>query len=517
MKTLVCIYCEGNDTKLAVVAKDKKQYRLLRATDFDLVAARQTTVEAFSAISLDGMSGDISLGDLGAGEPAGSPAASGEGLLNSSLAGLNLNNCEFIPAITEPAVHYHLFEGSKDSRDKNPSKLVQAMIEEIQKSKNISVSKNSLGYKELAGGQYISVFADGEIHCIANINNLARTHGRRFYRIPSVKCADLSLAYYVAQKKKFFPDDYSLVVYIGKEYSKLIFLQGKELKHIGATLDIGTVNLHTYDVYFSKILLEMENGGIPRIDNVVICGEDESENLVLSFYGTFPEANISKLDFTDLDTSQLDETLRDKVSSFSVPIAAAIEYFDETDKKYKGINLLPQYVREDQKTFQFAWYSLLILPLIFLLTFYFTRTALVQNKEINRLDKSINELTLVQQRNQKIIDEINHQQGRIDNFGATQTILDEASKGAEIWSNVQRKMADFIMARKGMWITSMQSDAASQLTVNGYSVTRGVVTAFSDYNDAVLKNILYEPLREKNAYKFSLNFDMIPKNTGKTK
>ncbi|MCU7493405.1 MAG: hypothetical protein HF312_19340 [Ignavibacteria bacterium] len=515
MKTLVCIYCEGNDTKLAVVAKDKKHYRLLRAADFDLVNARQASVEAFSAISLDGMSGDISLGDLSA-EPAAAPVSTGEGMLNSALAGLNLNNCDFIPAITEPAVHYHVFEGSKESKDKNSSKLIQAMIEEIQKSKNITVDKNSLGYKELAGGQYLSVFADGEIHCIANINALARANSRKFYRIPSVKSADLSLAYYVAHKKKFFPDDYSLVVYIGKEYSKLIFLQGKELKHIGATLDIGTVNLHTYDVYFSKILLEMENGGIPRIDNVVICGEDESENLVLSFYGTFPEANVSKIDFTDLDLTALDDDLKEKVSSFSVPIAVAYEYFCELENKYKGINLLPQYVKEDQKMFQFAWYSLLILPLIFFLTFFFTKTALTNNKEINRLDKSINELTLVQQRNQKILDNINYQQGKINNFGSTQAILDSASKGAEVWGTVSRKMADFIMARKGMWVTAVQSDNAGQITVNGYALTRGVVTAFSDYNEAVLKSMVYEPLREKNAYKFIMNFDML-QNTGNTK
>ncbi|MGE5430793.1 MAG: PilN domain-containing protein [Syntrophomonadaceae bacterium] len=515
MKTLVCIYCEGSDTKLAVVAKDKKQLKLLRAADFNHVSARQSSVEAFSAISLDGMQGDISLGDLG-GESSGTPVTSGEGLLNSALSGMNLNNCEFVPAITEPAVHYHVFEGSKDLKDKNPSKLVQAMIEEIQKSKNITVAKNNLGYEELAGGQYLSVFADGEIHCLANINALARVHGRKFYRIPSVKCADLSLAYYAAQKKKFFPDDYSLVVYIGKEYSKLIFLQGKELKHIGATLDIGTANLHTYDVYFSKILLEMENGGIPRIDNVVICGEDESENLVLSFYGTFPEANVSKLDFADLDTSLISEDLRENVSSFSVPIAVAFEYFAELDKKHKGINLLPRYIREDQKTFQFAWYSLFILPLIFLVTFFFTKTALVNNKEINRLDKSINELTLVQQRNQKILDEINHQQGRITNFGATQAILDSASKGAEVWGTTSKKMADFIMARKGMWVTEIKSDAGNQVSVNGYSLTRGVVTAFSDYNEALLKSMVYEPLREKTAYKFIMNFNML-KNTGKTK
>ncbi len=131
--------------------------------------------------------------------------------------------------------------------------------------------------------------------------------------------------------KNSFPDDNSLIVYIGKEYSKLIFLQGRKLKHIGSTLDIGTLNLHTYDVYFSKILLEMENGGISSLDNIIVCGEDDSENLILSFYGTFPEANVSRLEFDDLDLSVLDDKTKEIFSSYSVPIAVANDYFDDID------------------------------------------------------------------------------------------------------------------------------------------------------------------------------------------
>ena len=48
----------------------------------------------------------------------------------------------------------------------------------------------------------------------------------------------------------------------------------------------------------------MENGGIPRLDNVILCGEDNSENLVLSFYGTFPEANVTDLKFDGLDLTE---------------------------------------------------------------------------------------------------------------------------------------------------------------------------------------------------------------------
>jgi hypothetical protein len=106
----------------------------------------------------------------------------------------------------------------------------------------------------------------------------------------------------------------------------------------------------------------MENGGISQLDNIVVCGEDDSENLILSFYGTFPEANVSRMEFDEFDTAALDEDSREKISSFSVPFAVATEYFDELAGECKGINLLPKYVKDEQKPFQFAWHGYAVLP-----------------------------------------------------------------------------------------------------------------------------------------------------------
>ncbi len=86
----------------------------------------------------------------------------------------------------------------------------------------------------------------------------------------------------------------------------------------------------------------MENGGISSLDNIIVCGEDDSENLILSFYGTFPEANVSRLEFDDLDLSSLGGDTKESFSAFSIPIAVANEYFEEIAEEYKGINLLTQ-------------------------------------------------------------------------------------------------------------------------------------------------------------------------------
>ena len=438
MKTIACIYCEGNDTKLAVVSHDKNGGRLkiINTASVDVVS-NKTDLQPTSGFNLEGdglqLEGVESKATALPDSDIDAPSISAIG---AALKGVNINKLEFIPALTEPAIYYHTYDGRKDLKG---NKLLDEIITDIQQTKGINVEKEGLDYIELSDGSLLSAFIDGPVACVNLTDNIAGYFGKKFFRVPTIKSADVALAYYVAKRKKFFPDDQSLIVYIGKEYSKLIFLQGRNLKHIGTTLDIGTTNLHTYDVYFSKILLEMENGGISSLDNIIVCGEDDSENLILSFYGTFPEANVSRLEFDDVDISEIPEDDKAKFSSYSVPIAIATEYFDEIAKEHKGINLLPKYISEEQKFFQFSWHSFAVLPFLFAVAFFFTLKVLQNNRELSNLDADIKQKNLIIRQNQETLGKISELEGKISSFGQTQAILDSAaSRGRSLERSIEK-------------------------------------------------------------------------------
>lgn len=508
MKPLVCIYCEGNDTKLAVVGKEKNndKVKVIRTASIS-ISPNAVDIEAeATGLHLD----DDSLQFEGIeGEPtAVSPKIdnSAVGEIRKALDGLNLVNYSFIPVLTEPSIYYHLYEGSRSAKTQ---KLKEAIIDEILETKNVSVDKEGIDFTELSDKSLLSVFIVGEVACINLINEVAHQNSKRFYKIPTVKSSDISLSYYIAKKKKFFPDDHSLIVYIGREYSKLIFLQGRKLKHIGTTLDIGTANLHTYDVYFSKILLEMENGGIPSLDNIIVCGEDDSENIILSFYGTFPEANVSRLEFDDLDLTEIDQETRDKFSSFSIPISVAIDYYDEQTQEHKGVNLLPKSVREEQKFFQFSWHSYALMPLLFLVAFWVTQKALTNTSEMNKLDTQITEKTILMKQNEKTLSEIQELEGKISGFDQTQAILDSATLGTGVWNQVLQDIASFTSKKKSIWLTSLTRSNQETVLVEGYSLSRSALTDFAySVESATLNSMYYEALRDRSAYKFNITFNI---------
>lgn len=508
MKPLVCIYCEGNDTKLAVVGKGKNndKVKVIRTAAISVSASAVDIEAEATGLHLD----DDSLQFEGIeGEPAPiHPKVdnSAVGEIRKALAGLDLTNYSFIPVLTEPSIYYHLYEGSRSAKT---HKLKEAIIDEILETKNVSVDKEGIDFTELSDKSLLSVFIVGEVACINLINEVAHQNNKRFYKIPTVKSSDISLSYYIAKKKKFFPDDHSLIVYIGREYSKLIFLQGRKLKHIGTTLDIGTANLHTYDVYFSKILLEMENGGIPSLDNIIVCGEDDSENIILSFYGTFPEANVSRLEFDDLDLEDIDQETRDKFSTFSIPISVAIDYYDEQSQVHQGINLLPKSVREEQKFFQFSWHSYALLPILFLVAFWVTQKALSNTSEISKLDTQITEKTILMKQNQQTLAEIADLEGKISGFDQTQSILDSASLGTGVWNQVLQDIASFTSKKKSIWLTSLTRSDQQTILAEGYSLSRNALTDFAySVESATLNSMFYEALRDRSAYKFNLTFNI---------
>ncbi|MDH3267310.1 MAG: hypothetical protein OEM46_00505 [Ignavibacteria bacterium] len=506
MKPLISIYCESNDIKVAVISKDS-------ATGKPAVLKTASISHSKSSTNLDSPGGGFSVEEEsleleGMDESISSKGdldLSGMTELSATLSGFNLSKHLFLPALTEPNIYYHLYEGE---RHQNPAKLKQAIINDILDSKNILVDKSGIDYVELSDKALLAVFVTENIPCASMINSLARQKGKRSYNIPTIKSSDLSLAYYVAKRKKFFPDDHSLIVYIGKEYSKLIFLQGRRIKHIGTTLDIGTQNLHTYDVYFSKILLEMENGGISSLDNIIVCGEDDSENIILSFYGTFPEANVSRLEFDDLDLSALDDEAKEKFSTFSIPVAIAVDYFDELNKEHHGIHILPKYIKEEQKIFQFSWHGYALLPLLFVAAFFITQKTLNNNKAMAELDKEIEAKTILMRQNQEVLVKIANLEGKISSFGQTQAILDSAAAGTEVWNNLLKQVSGFCQSNNNMWISKLGNEG-NLVTAEGYSLTRSTLTDFAySFNNAVLQSMLYEELRERSAYRFNLNFNI---------
>lgn len=510
MKPIVCVSSDGQDTKIVILSKEKEGIKINKVFSMTLAGG-----ESFnnpmdndsSGNSLKGFETDFSIENM---DDYGSDLATVDkndvSYAASYFGDEDLKKAEFIPVVTDPVVSHHNFVGHVNN---NKKKNIDAIIKDILKNKNITVQPDSIDYIQLNKETLHSVFIKEDNTTVNFINAWANHNGKKFYKISTIKNSETALANYVSKSNEFHEEDFTLIINTGQDASKLIFLKGQELFHVGSSLDIGTKDIHTYDVYFSKILLEMENGGVPRLDNVILCGEDNSENLVLSFYGTFPEANVTELKFDDLNLTSLSDDQKENLSAFAFPIAAGLEYFEEKENKYQGINFLPKYIAENQKFIQFGWHSLIVLPLLFAATFFFTFQILENNKLLSEQQREINRLKQLKAQNELIIQEMDGYISKIDNFDNTQAILDSATAGTEVWSKMLTKVSDFMERRRNFWVSNLETNLDKVVSLKGYALSRNVLTEFVEKSDAALLNtVIYEPLRDTKTYSYTLNFNL---------
>ncbi|HPN38400.1 MAG TPA: hypothetical protein PL041_08345 [Melioribacteraceae bacterium] len=517
MKAVICIFTEGNETKAAALTYENGKIKILKVASSDNPIYAQNPevknededkvkiVDEMPAsdtddISLEGIDSDIST------EEVNTDNANNVEVIAQSLKEFKLKNFEFIAVSVDPAMGYYVYDKPLLPKDKN---FKSQIIDELLNVKGVSLSEDLFDHVTFTDKHNYIAYLEAEVPSISFINKLANKNRKRYYKISAIKSGEIALVNLVQKTAKFFPEDYSLIIYTGKEYSRLLFLEGQNLVHIGATLDIGTKNLHTYDVYFSKILLEMENGNIPRLDNVILCGDDSSENLLLSFYGTFPEANVINLNLDLFDSSLLNNDAIENLSSFSMVLAAGYEYFEEWEKRLKGISILPKKIKENQKFFQFSWHSYAMLPLLFAATFYFTVKILTNYRTIADLNIEISRLEQMERENENILSQIVPIEQRIAEFDKTTALLDSAMSGTEIWNNELFNISQFIERKRNFWFNKFEGKSANSIVVNGITLSRLSVTKFVEQNSsAVLQNMIHEPIRDKAAYTFIINYSI---------
>lgn len=487
MNRIACIYFEGNESKVALFSKEENKLRLIKAQTID-------TSLAFAEKKAAGKSNGNKSKEVITYEFVNEDLTSFNRTylqkLNEFFLGEDLTKCKFIPILTEPAIYFQKINDEKDLANLNIN--------------NNGRIETTIDFVSLYDNTKLAVYPSGQSNYLQAIDSLARMNNKKFFKIPTVKSAEISLSSYIVRKRKFTGDETSLILYIGKEYSKIIFLKGDKLFHIGSTLSVGKNSFNAHNVIVSKILLEMEHGALSNIDNIILCGEDDSDDLVSIISEAYPRAKVSKQGIESVEIVNVDSFSSE--SSFIIPAAVAEEYFSELEKKISGINLLPNYIKEEQKLFLLGWQGYLAVLLIILSAVFFIYKSVSNSNELIDKDSEISKIQLIQAQNQATVNKIKSYESKIQNVDQTKAILDQLSSGTGILSDQLKKLSNFTNYKRNIWMSSINLDLNKNLKLGGFTFSRPVVKELSDtYNGSILQNIMYEPLRETRAFKFTID------------
>lgn len=503
-KTVLGIFVDGLEVKLAHVALKNKRITLHDVKTVNLVKRleeRTTAVEG-------GMGESIDLVDtIETGEIKDEFAEAGGGQSNSEviiglLSEYPTNAYRLVYSISEPSVYYQQFE---DNFGLAGTKLKRRLIDELSATRTVRPTMDSLAYVEAAEGQVLAMIREDGLSLLDLIESVKDFLGKRVPRVEFIETSDISLMNMVRNNYELGESEISIIVYVGSEFSRLIFMKGEHFFHFAPVISEGRLTPNIENTIYSRILLEQDSAGILRIDRIFLAGEAHKIELKQFLSPQFAEAPIEYLTSPMLDVSEFQDTPEAIVSEYAIPIASAMRALEPKNPRYYHIDLLPTSFREGQKIFKLAWHGYVALALIFLTTFYFTSRYAEQNEEVRKsraeLQKKQEQLA-ENQRLQTIIDSLSTQTAQ---FESALAVYDSLVPNYNRWSKVFTHLTNSVELVNSTWVKDLvvKSDSAIELT--GYSLYRQRIPRITNmFADATLQSVEVENIRGKEVYKFIL-------------
>lgn len=502
-KTVLGIFVDGLDVKLAHLSVKGK-----RVTVHDLQSGALVT-------KLDERkSGEISTGFAEAADaftltPTGTPEPAGESQSednNAVLLGLlsqyPSKKYSLTYSIAEPAIYYHVLESDFGLKGK---KLKERILAELRNIRSFQPAEDAVDAIKTDEGNLLCIVREDGLSLINSLENIKGFIGNRLPRIPSIDSADVSLLNMVRLNYDLQPQDVSVIIYVGAEFTRLIFLRGNQFYQFAPILGEGYDSPNLQNTVYSRLLLEQDNLAIPRIARIILAGQCKRIGFKEFLQQQLPDQEIDYLLAPQLDTSPLPADQQESISEFAVPIGAAWRVLAAPDPKIYEVNLLPAAVREGQRVFKLAWHGVLLLGLLFLATLFFTFQIGDKNKEIAAQEEvlKIKEGQIAE--NTTLTNSIEALQNELSRYESSLALYDSLVPGAERWSKVLTQFSHGVEDLNSIWLTDFTSSDKGTMTLNGFAVYRIRIPRMATlFENSVLKEVNVQAIREKTVYRYAI-------------
>ena len=398
-------------------------------------------------------------------------------------------------ALEEPSIYYHVFETDFGLEGK---KLKTKIVGELQNVRATAPPIDSVDTFFSAEKNLVSVIREDGLVVLRSLEAIKPFMGNRLPRISLIESADLALMNLARANFGFAPDDFSAIVYVGVEFTRIIFMKGSEFLHFAPVIGEGHDAPNIQNTVYSRLLLEQDNIGIPRLNKILLAGECHHIAFDEFLHEQLSDVEIQYLNTPYLDTSVLAPEVQEQIPEFAIPIATAWKILDDIHPAFYPINLLPGSVREGQKVFKLAWHGYLLVGLIFLGTFFFTSRFTNLRTEVAKKENTLVQLERRVEENQRLQTAIADLNEQIRRYNVALAKYDSLVPGADRWSRALSRLTKGVEDVNSIWVTNLQSMAGDAMELKGYALMRDRIPRISaQFDNSTLSKVEETKIREK--------------------
>ncbi len=416
-------------------------------------------------------------------------------------------------SLSEPAVTYQEFESDFGLKG---GKLKKRLIEELAATRATTPMLDAFDVIVGQNGGILTVIREDGLNLYDLVTELRTFLGGRLPNLKVIDSADVAMMNAVRTSYEVGEEEVTVVVYVGHDFSRIIFMRGKEYMHFAPIISEGHESPNIENTLYSRILLEQDNIALTRMDRILLAGEAHKINLLDALAPQFGSSQIEYLKIAGVEAGDVDpENFAASLSEYVIPLMTAWKALDTKHKSFYQTNIIPNAILEGQKVFKLAWHGWLAALGIIGAIVYFYTGALEQNASIIR---ARDELASKQIRLADLEDfktRSMNLQGDINRYINATTTYDSVAPGGDRWSRILHYLATSVEDLNSMWIYRIQPDntVRTHIVISGRSIYRTRIPRIASiFERATLREVRTRTVRDKIVYEFDIVVEKVDKN-----
>jgi hypothetical protein len=411
-------------------------------------------------------------------------------------------------SLAEPSIYYHVVDHDFGLKG---LKLKNRVLEELRNLRAFQPAADAVDTIRTEDGGLLCIVREDGMSLFNALEGIKSFLGGRLPLIAGIDSADISLMNTVRRNYELEDEEVTVIVYVGVEFTRLIFMRGDHFYQFAPILGEGYDSPNLPNTIYSRLLLEQDNLGLPRINRIVLAGESHRIALKEFLLQQLPDQDVDYLLMPEIDTSALSPEQQAEVSAFAVPIGAAWRFLDQHNPAFYRINLLPDSIRESQRVFKLAWHGYMLLTLLFLFTLFFTWQVSSKSRELRDLKESLTLKESQQAENLQLSNSIDALQQQLTRYRASLALYDSLVPGSERWSRVLTQLSHGVEDLNSLWITEFNAGKETSVVLTGFTVYRTRIPRIAAlFDNATLKEVTVQAIRNQEVYKYTIDIPPPP-------
>ena len=373
----------------------------------------------------------------------------------------------------EPFVRLILLPKLAKAGRKDVLKKIAAETDQTQALKFL---RNAIDYRFIGKDRMLAVVRL-ETSPLLDVFALPKGIRKQPTRMEFVTSNELALINLVRVHFRFTPAEIVHVIHVERDKTRLMIMQGGELKAIVPSIQQGSDNTFNATILHDRIELAAEGAGYKKANSVVLSGAAEDVGLRKEILENNPDIVFHSLNRLRIS---YDESIAEteRMADYTIPISLAWQKLQPDNPRFYRLNVLPHNIRERQRKFKLAWHGILLLLALFAVTTFLTVRILENGRKLGEVTQKL-QAEQKQVASQKVIvDSIYMVEGQSTSIINSTNLLDTLLYDVEQWSQIIDTLATGTGSPQSSWISELKPDKAGGIQIVGFALERPTIPAF---------------------------------------